>query len=49
MIGKENDGTLALDETSLNTRHKHVIIKRGHKSIIFSKKTFSLALEFLRK
>ncbi|NGX28188.1 MAG: hypothetical protein K940chlam1_00363 [Candidatus Anoxychlamydiales bacterium] len=47
-IGKENDGTVAIDETYLDTEHKHVTIRRGHKTIIFSKKTFSLALDFLR-
>ena len=47
-IKKENDGTVAIDETYLDTKHKHVTIRRGHKTIIFSKKTFSLALDFLR-
>lgn len=47
-IGKENDGTVAIDETYLDTKHKHITIRRGHKTIIFSKKTFSLALDFMR-
>ena len=49
LIKKENDGTVAVEETYLNTKHKHIIIKRGHKGIIISKKTFSLALNFLIK
>ena len=46
-IKKENDGIVAVDETCLNTKHKHITIKRGHKSLLFSKKTFSLTLNFL--
>jgi triacylglycerol esterase/lipase EstA (alpha/beta hydrolase family) len=48
IIPKENDGTVAVEETFLNTPHKHLVIKTGHKSILFSKKVCSETINFLK-
>ncbi|MBN2479125.1 MAG: alpha/beta hydrolase [Parachlamydiales bacterium] len=48
-IDGDNDGTVAVKETCLDTPHKHAVIKRDHSLIVFSKKTFSIALGFLRE
>lgn len=42
-----NDGTLIVSETVLSIPHEHQVIRRGHKTIIFSKKTYSLIKSFL--
>ena len=47
IIGKQNDGTVAVEETFLNTPHKHLIIRGGHKSILFNKTACSTTIEFL--
>jgi len=49
LLKEKNDGTLAISETSLSTPHKHVVIKRGHKTIIFSKKAYGLIYQFLKR
>lgn len=48
-IDGDNDGSVGVEETRLNTPHKHVTIKRGHQSITFSKDVFGIALDFLKK
>jgi pimeloyl-ACP methyl ester carboxylesterase len=48
LIGK-NDGTVALRETFLSVPHERAVIKRGHKTIIFSKKTYRLISQFFEK
>lgn len=47
LLEKRNDGTLAVSETCLSTPHKHVVIKRGHKTIIFGKRIYHLISQFL--
>jgi len=49
MISGQNDGTLAVQETVLPTPHRHVVIARGHKTIIFSKKAYVLIKSFLEE
>lgn len=48
-LHEDNDGTLTLSETLLPTPHDHITVKRGHKTIIFSKKVCNLARQFFRK
>lgn len=48
LLKGENDGTLAVSETLLSTPHEHVIIKRGHKTIVFGKETYRLISRFLQ-
>ncbi len=43
----KNDGTVALHETFLSIPHEHVVINRGHKTIVFSKKVYGLISRFL--
>lgn len=47
LFKEKNDGTLAVRETFLSTPHKHIVINRGHKTIVFGKKTYSLIRQFL--
>jgi pimeloyl-ACP methyl ester carboxylesterase len=47
IIEGENDGTIAVEETRLNTPHEHIVINAGHKGIVLSKKAFKLAKAFL--
>jgi len=49
LLPKGNDGTLAIHETFLSTPHEHVVVKRGHKTIVFSKKVCGLILQFFEK
>lgn len=44
----ENDGTLSVTETVLPTPHQHVVIKEGHKRMLFSKKAHDLILQFFQ-
>ncbi len=46
-ITGENDGVVAVHETFLNTPHQHVVIKREHATIVFSKKALTIADQFL--
>lgn len=46
-ISGENDGTIAVDETYLNTPHEHRIVDASHKSIVFNKKAYKLTKYFL--
>lgn len=46
-LAGENDGTVMVEETYLKTPHQHVILKQGHKSILFSNYTAGLAKNFL--
>lgn len=48
-IKGRNDGMVAVEETDLPVPHKRVVLLRGHKTIIFSKKVCSLVCEFLRQ
>lgn len=43
----ENDGTIAVSETLLKTPHEHVVVKSGHKTIVFSKEVSRLTRAFL--
>ncbi len=49
MLNGVNDGTVALQETTLPVPHKRVTIKRGHKTIVFSKRVYDLTRDFLEK
>jgi predicted alpha/beta hydrolase family esterase len=49
ILKEKNDGTLALNETRLSIPHEHQFVKRGHKTIVFSKKVCGLAREFFLK
>lgn len=42
----ENDGTIAVSETFLNTPHEHVTVKSGHKSIVFNSTVLQLIKAF---
>ncbi len=42
----KNDGTLSLHETSLSIPHERIVVKRGHKTIVFSKKVCVLIRQF---
>jgi pimeloyl-ACP methyl ester carboxylesterase len=42
-----NDGTIDIHETSLSTPHERIVINRGHKTIVFSKKVFQVISQFL--
>lgn len=46
-IPGKNDGTLAVTETVLNCPHEHIVIRRGHRMIVFSKKVAELTRNFL--
>jgi pimeloyl-ACP methyl ester carboxylesterase len=48
LLSEPNDGTLAISETRPSTPHEHLIVKSGHKSIIFSKQVCRSTLHFLR-
>lgn len=48
-IPGENDGVVAVSETFLNSPHEHIVIKRGHNSIVFSRKAYALAKAFLER
>jgi pimeloyl-ACP methyl ester carboxylesterase len=48
-IAGANDGTITLSETSLAIPHERIVISRGHRSIVFSKKVCNLACQFLAK
>ncbi len=43
----ENDGTVTVEETRLNTPHEHIVIKSEHSAMIFNKKAVNLAKQFL--
>jgi len=46
VLSGENDGTISLEETDLSTPHERVVVKRGHKTIVCSKKVCSLISQF---
>jgi len=46
-ISGDNDGTVAVEETFLNTPHRHVILKTGHKIMLLDKRVSALVTEFL--
>jgi hypothetical protein len=46
LIDGDNDGTVTVSETYLSTPHKHVIIKVGHKTILFSTNVSKLVMNF---
>lgn len=47
-IKGDNDGSVAVEETKLNTPHKLVTINRGHHTIVMSKDVYGLALNFFK-
>ncbi|HSX03538.1 MAG TPA: alpha/beta hydrolase [Rhabdochlamydiaceae bacterium] len=47
-IQGENDGTIAVNETYLDTPHDHIVISTGHKTILMSHKALILMREFLK-
>ncbi len=49
IIGKENDGSVAVEETLLKTPHRHVVLKTGHKLMLLDKKVATLVSEFLNQ
>jgi pimeloyl-ACP methyl ester carboxylesterase len=49
LLAGKNDGTVSVQETLLSTPHEHVLIRRGHKTIVFSKKTYGVIRQFLEK
>lgn len=49
LIEGENDGTVGVSETYLDTPHEHIVINSGHKTILVSQKTLKLTKEFLEK
>ena len=48
LLEGKNDGTLAVGETFLSTPHEHIVVKQGHKTMLLSKKTYSLISRFLK-
>ena len=48
-ISGANDGTVAVAETFLDMPHKRIVIKRGHKTIVFSKKVANSVRNFLKE
>lgn len=48
-IEGENDGTVGVDETYLDTPHQHIVINSGHKTILVSQKAVKLMQEFLEE
>lgn len=48
LLEGKNDGILAVSETFLSTPHEHVVIKRGHSTIVFGKKSYRLISRFLQ-
>lgn len=43
----KNDGTLLLEESTLSIPHERIVVNRGHKTIVFSKKVCGIILSFL--
>jgi len=43
----ENDGTIAVSETILNTPHEHITVKSGHKTIVFNTTVSNITRAFL--
>jgi pimeloyl-ACP methyl ester carboxylesterase len=48
-IPESNDGAVGVEETKLQTPHKHITINRGHNTITLSKDVFGYALDFFKK
>ncbi len=48
-IKEKNDGIVTVGETKLTSPHKHIVLKRGHSSIVFSKKAFIEGKKFLEQ
>ncbi|NGX55793.1 MAG: hypothetical protein K1060chlam5_00020 [Candidatus Anoxychlamydiales bacterium] len=49
LIGKENDGKVAVEETCLSTSHKHIVIKSGHALIAYNKNVIRHAMNFINQ
>ncbi len=49
IISGANDGTVAIAETFLNMPHTRIVVKRGHKTIVFSKKVAKYVRDFLKE
>lgn len=48
LIPGENDGTVAVSETYLNTPHRHEVVKAGHKGILISSEAAALIHSFFQ-
>jgi pimeloyl-ACP methyl ester carboxylesterase len=48
LLNEQNDGTIALSETTLSTPHQHAVIHRSHKMLVFSKQTAALVRQFFQ-
>ncbi|HEV8051689.1 MAG TPA: hypothetical protein VGP47_04275 [Parachlamydiaceae bacterium] len=48
LIEGENDGTVKVDETYLITPHYHGVVYESHKTILISKETTELMMDFFR-
>jgi predicted alpha/beta hydrolase family esterase len=48
LLSGPNDGIVMVDETLLSSPHKRVVVKRGHKTIVFSKKVSGIVRSFLK-
>ena len=48
-IKGKNDRLIKVDETYLDTEHKHVVIKKGHLGLVFSKQGFALAYNHIKE
>ncbi|MCI5052145.1 MAG: alpha/beta hydrolase [Simkaniaceae bacterium] len=46
VIKGKNDGTVALDETELERQHQRAVVRRGHKSIVFSGRVAQMVTHF---
>ncbi len=47
ILGDENDGTIAVAETFLNKPHERVVVKSGHKTIVFNTSVSLITKAFL--
>jgi pimeloyl-ACP methyl ester carboxylesterase len=47
ILDGENDGTIAVTETFLNKPHEHIVVKSGHKTIVFNTSVSEITKAFL--
>ena len=48
VIRGQNDGTVAVDETQMSRPHERVVIRRGHKTIVFSPRVYKIISSFFK-
>lgn len=48
ILSGENDGVVTVEETYLSTPHKHIVLNRGHKTILLSQEAANLAHDFIK-